>query len=251
MATAREADARLIHLPEAALSGYVKSQIKNWADVDWAAVQDELQRVKETACELGIWTVIGCNHRLTAPNRPHNSLFVISDGGEVVGRYDKRFCSQTEITDWYSPGRDAFVFDIDGFRFGCALCIEIQFMEVFAEYERLDADCVLFSAYSDDPTYWVLAQAYAAANNLWLGVSTPAQCGEKMPSGLIGPNGTTVIRCDGANAADIQVVDLDRDEPSLNIPLTKARPWRRKARSGALYASRYVDDPRSEDRLCL
>ena len=39
------------------------------------------------------------------------------------------------------------VFEVDRFRMGLALCIEAHFPGVFAEYERLDVDCVLLSAH--------------------------------------------------------------------------------------------------------
>ena len=91
MAQAKNDGARLIHFPEGALSGYVKAQIHSWDKVHWDQLKTELIKVMEAAGRLGIWVVVGCNHRLTHPNRPHNSLFVISDTGELVTRYDKRF----------------------------------------------------------------------------------------------------------------------------------------------------------------
>jgi predicted amidohydrolase len=119
--------ARLIQFPEGFLSGYAKEQIADWDDVDWAAVHEELRAVSELAAELEIWVVLGSEHPLTPPHRPHNSLYVISDRGRVVTRYDKRFCSNTEITRFYSPGFEPVVFDVDGYRFGCAICIEVNF----------------------------------------------------------------------------------------------------------------------------
>jgi len=79
MAQARDVGARLIHLPEAALSGYVKSQSPNRGSVDWDEVKDGRINIRETARQLRIWTVADCNHRMARPNRPRNSLFVISD----------------------------------------------------------------------------------------------------------------------------------------------------------------------------
>ena len=75
----RDVGARLIHLPEAALSGYVKSQSPNRGSVDWDEVKDGRINIRETARQLRIWTVADCNHRMARPNRPRNSLFVISD----------------------------------------------------------------------------------------------------------------------------------------------------------------------------
>ncbi len=158
MTDASRAGARLVHFPEGALSGNVKSEISNWTSFDWEALNRELQKTVTHAQRLGIWVVLGCPHDLQLPNRPYNSLYVISDQGKIVGRYDKCFCSHTEISDWYSVGSAPLVFDLDGFRLGCALCIEIHFSELFTEYESLDADTVLFSAYSFDPMFWTEAQ---------------------------------------------------------------------------------------------
>src|SRR3954453_23055844 len=149
MRRAHAEGAAIIHFPEGAMSGCSKAQIKDWDRVDWGLLVDELESVAERARDLGLWVVVGCSHRLTPPHRPHNSLYVISGRGEVATRYDKRYLSHTEITGWHTPGRGPCVFDVDGWRSGCALCIEVQFPEVFREYADLGVDCVLFSAYAD------------------------------------------------------------------------------------------------------
>jgi predicted amidohydrolase len=248
LAKAAKGGARLAHFPEGALSGYVKSQIGNWDEVDWNALREELAQTAEMAGKLGIWAVFGANHRLTPPHRPHNSLYIVSDEGKPVGRYDKRFCSNTEINDWYAPGSEATMFEIDGFTFGCALCIEIHFPELFLDYERRGVDCVLFSAYAKDPIFGVTAQAHAAINNYWLSLSTPTQCSRGLASGLVAPNGQFAARCRAGRSGMI-IQDLDRSAPDLDIALTKARPWRRAARTGEIYEARRVEDRRSANRL--
>src|SRR5690348_12959365 len=121
------------------MSGYPwgsKQALANWV-IDWGLVRRELECTARLAAELRLWTVVGSGHRLTPPNRPHNSLYVISDEGRLIDRYDKRWCSHTEITGWYTPGFAPLTFDVDGFRFGTALCIEINFPEFFIEYRQL------------------------------------------------------------------------------------------------------------------
>ena len=51
-------------------------------------------------------------HPLTPPNRPHNSLYVISDSGAVVDRYDKQYLSHTELTTFYTPGFRSVVVEV-------------------------------------------------------------------------------------------------------------------------------------------
>lgn len=238
--------ARIVQFPEGALSGYPKEQIRSWDDVDWAAVDAELDQVIALAGELGIWVVLGSAHRLSAPHRPHNSLYVISERGTIVDRYDKRLCSHTEINEFYSPGFSPVTFEVDGMRFGCAICIEVNFPELFAEYERAGVDCVLLSAYPVDSIFATKASVHAAINNYWVGLSAPAQTQQLFASAVFGPDGSLVGEV--ADADDLIVCDLAADDPTFDIALRLARPWRAEARRGEIYRSRQIDDARSRDR---
>jgi predicted amidohydrolase len=173
MSHVRSEGAAILHFPDGAMSGCSKAQIKSWERYDWDALADELNSVADVARDLGLWVVVGSAHRLTPPHRPHNSLYVISDRGELSTRYDKRYCSHTEITGWYTPGREPCVFEVDGWRFGCALCIEIHFPELFQQYADLGVHCVLLSAYADDPMIGIQAQGNAASHSYWVSVSVP------------------------------------------------------------------------------
>ena len=231
------------------MSGYPSSESQ-----DWDGLLKELDLTAALAAELKLWTVFGSNRRLTSPNRPHNSIYVVSDSGDVVTRYDKRLCSFNEINHHYSPGHGPVVFTVEGFRFGCALCIEINFPEIFLEYEELDVDCLLFSSHSKDPMFGILAQGYAAANNYWFSVSVPAQYASALPSGVIGPDGYWMSQCtrnfsaDRDPIPDLALVKLDRSSMSFDVALNKARHWRRIAREGGIYAMRRVNDCRSENK---
>ena len=250
MREAAAAGARLIQFTEGAMSGYPsgpgKQVLAGW-QVDWAALRDELEATAALAVELRLWTVVGSNHPLTPPNRPHNSLYVISDQGELAGRYDKRLLSYTEVSDWYAPGSEPLVFEVDGFRFGCVLCIEIQFPELFVEYARQDVDMVLLSTFSRDPMFAVQAQGHAACGAFWLGFSVPAQCSDAAPSGLIGPDGQWIAAGPSDGAAAVVVADLDRGSAALRGALEFARPWRTRARAGELHDQARVVDLRSAD----
>jgi predicted amidohydrolase len=245
MLRAAEAGARLIQFPEGCLSGYATDQIRH-DRMDWAAVDEEHRQVAALAAELGIWVVLGSTHRLTAPHRPHNSLYVIADNGKLAGRYDKRYCSYNETLNYYTPGVQATVFEVDGFTFGCAICVEINFPDLFAEYEGLGVDCLLLSAYPVDAIFEVKARAHAAINNYWLAMSNPMQTSHLLDSELIGPEGTVLARAD--EQTELITGELDRDAPEFDIALNKARPWRASAKAGEFYRSRWVEDPRSTDR---
>lgn len=250
MCEAAGAGARLIQFTEGAVSGYPsgpgKVELAGWR-VDWAALRAELQAIAALAAELRLWTVLGSNHPLTPPHRPHNSLYVINDEGELSGRYDKRMLSFTEVTDWYAPGAESLVFEVDGFRFGCALCIEIQFPELFVDYARQGVDAVLLSTFSQDPMFAVQAQGHAACGAFWLGFAVPAQCSIAAPSGLVGPDGRWIAQAPADGEDAVVIAELDRTAEALRVALEMARPWRARARAGELYEAARVSDPRSSE----
>lgn len=243
------AGARLAHFPEGFLSGYAVENVAAWEDVDWAAVREELDDMASLAGELGIWVVLGSAHPLTPPHWPHwphNSLYVISDEGKLVDRYDKRKCSHTELTRFYTPGFESVVFDVDGFRFGMAICIEVNFSDLFADYARLGVDCLLLSAYPVDSIFATKARAYAAIHSYWLSLSVPAQTTHLFHSGLIGPR--SEVLADVGGEAGLVVGTLDRKDPALHVALDLAKPWRASARADTIYEERRVTDERSRVR---
>jgi predicted amidohydrolase len=242
---------RLVSFCEGALSGCSKFQIADpddWLSFDWDNHEAELRSIAALCARLGIFAVVGGAHRLTATSRPHNSLYIISACGELLTRYDKRFLSNSEINDWYTPGTEPTIFDVDGYRFGCAICIESQFPEVFMEYERLGADVVLFSSYGIPGRFQIALRAHAGLNCLWISAATPAQKAPQGPAGIVGPDGKWAALCPVEPVSAYAAVVLDRNDPQYDIPLQKARPWRARARLGDIYQERMVDDARSRNR---
>lgn len=227
--------ARLALFPEGALSGYAKSQITDWARVDWAALRAEVAVITRHAEQCGIVAVVGLAHEL-AGRRPHNSLVAMPSGP----RYDKRYLSYSEVTDWYQPGTAPVTFQTGSYAFGMTTCIEVQFPELFAGYEQLGVDCVLHATYGVGPVGDVILQGHAATNCYWVAVATPANRAEA-PSGIIGPDGNWMARC--GSGVYIAVADLDRNDPRFDVALNKARPWRRLARQGQIYRDALTRPP--------
>lgn len=247
MRTAAESGADIVHFPESSMSGCAKADIKRWSDVDWPRLESELHETAALAATLRLWVVLGSAHRLTGEHRPHNSLYVVSPDGAVATRYDKQWCSHSEVSKWYTPGQGLGIFEVAGWRFGCALCIEIQFPELFDAYRSSGVDCVLFSAYSDSPIFGIQAQGYAASHGYWISVAVPAQLSRLLSSRLIGPSGVIQAAC-ASDASTLTVNVLDEGAPEWNVALHCARPWRAKARDGEIYRRLHVVDGRSIDR---
>lgn len=248
---AAEEGTRLVNFCEGALSGYAKSQIVHpdrWADFDWATQEAELRAIAELCGQLGVFATVGGAHRLSEDHPPHNSLYVLSDRGDLLTRYDKRFLSNSELDRWYTPGAEPTTFQVDGYCFGCAICIESQFPEVFSEYEGLNVDAVLFASYGIPEYFQVALRAHAGLNCIWISAATPVQKAEKGPAGIIGPDGKWAARRPSTPEPGLATAVLDRNDPIYDIPLRKARPWRAKARQGDIYREKRVDHPRSENR---
>lgn len=254
MRDAHKAGARVIHFPEGttcsphkrimSATGPREIGPSDWTRFEWGALREELEATRRLANELKLWTVFGSVHQLTSPHRPHNSLYVISDQGELVTRYDERLLSNTKISFMYSPGKIPVTFDVDGFRFGCALGMELHYPEIFTEYERLDVDCVLFSTIGETPSLAFAAEAlgHAASNSYWVSFSAHAPQSAMAPSGIAAPDGQWAVRCPANGEPAIAVADVRTD------PEHPARPWRRKARANLYTPHQIEGDPRSDDR---
>jgi predicted amidohydrolase len=260
MAKAKAADADLVQFTEGALSGYGKKVLtpfEQWRVEDWARLRQASDRIARLANELGLWVVFGSVHPLENGSRPHNCLYVIGPDGTVQTRYDKRFCSHTELSGWYTPGAAPILFDVNGVRFACAICLEIRFPEVFDEYRRLGAQCVLMSTFTgarDDPEdarqddiFAVTAQAHAANNNFWVSFVTPSNPFQGPVTQLIDPLGNVVAKA-GRHRSALVLGRVDVGEGSVWKKIGFGRAWRDSARSGAIYRERRVDTPRSRDR---
>ena len=241
----KEQGASLVHFCEGALSGYTKQQIGAWTNFKFNKIREELKQIQDLCKQLNIWAVIGSAHQLSIPNKPHNSLYIISNEGTIVNRYDKRKCSNNELKDWYTPGFDLCIFEINGIKFSCAICIEIQFYEIFSESAQLGIDCMLFSSYSKDSMYGIQAQGYAASNNYWISMSVPTNESKDQPSQFIGPNGHIVNRC-RSNESDLIISEINKNDEKWVKSLKFAKPWRTEARIGKIYSEKSVNDNRSK-----
>ena len=241
--------AHVIQFPEGLMSGYAKEQVQDWDDVDWDTLKEEIHEICVLAARRDLWVILGSAHPLTPPNRPHNSLYIISNRGQVVQRYDKQYCSNTELASFYTPGSQPVVFELGGFRLGCAVCIEVNFPDLFATYERYGVDCMLLSAYPIDSIFATKARAHAAINCYWIAISVPAQAANLVRSQLIGPNGNLLIHV--PDGGELLIGEINPMDPQFDIALHKARPWRSSANEGTIYRNRFVEDPRSSNRTCL
>ena len=178
MREARQQGAELVHFPECALSGYAGQDFPSAADLDWELLHKETDSILALAKELGVWVVLGSTHRLSGDHKPHNSLYVINAQGQIVDRYDKRFCTESDLHH-YSPGDHFVTFDINGVKCGLLICYDIRFPELYRQYAKLGVQLMFHSFYNArqkpggihpkimPPT----AQAYAGVNYMFISLN--------------------------------------------------------------------------------
>lgn len=228
--------ARLAVFCETALSGFVKDHIStpdDWSRYDWPLLERECAAIGALCRERGIVAAFGTAHRFDADRPPHNSLLVIGDDGAIVARYDKRFLSHSELQGWYTPGEGMATFEVDGYQFGAAICIETQFPELFGDHERMGVDAILFPSMSMPAFFQTSTLAHAGHNCLWIAAATCAEASGQGTGGLAGPNGKWLARC--GEGETLAIAEIARSDPKLDVALTRARPWRAAARRGDIY----------------
>jgi predicted amidohydrolase len=272
MREATRRGARVAHFPEGALSGYAGTDFETFTGYDWDTLARATGSIAQLARELGIWVAAGSAHRFSDTSAPHNSLYVISDRGDITARYDKRFLSSTDA-EHYSPGSHFTTWDIDGIRCGALICYDYRFPELYREYKRQQAELVFHSFHAGGMPAQTLAAvgeaigpelaplnpaatftypgitmpaamtAAAAGSHVWISCPNSSRRESCWPAFAVRADGVTVGRL-RRNRAGILLTTVDT---SLALYDSTAA-WRGRALAGQLHSGTLVSDPRSTDR---
>ena len=258
--------ARVAHFPEGALSGYAGTDFDTFTGYDWDALDRATVGVQERAGELGIWVATGSAHHFSAVSAPHNSLYVISDRGEVIERYDKRFLGGSD-PDHYSPGGHFSSWVIDGIRCGALICYDYRFPELYRHYAALDVQLMLhsFHAANASPervaaigaaigtehaplnpaatltypgvTMPAVMTASAACNNMWISCPNSSAPESLWPAFFVRSDGITTGRLK-RNVPGVLISTVDTDQDLYD----STGPWRRRAIAGTLHSGELAQD---------
>jgi len=254
MRQAADKNADIVHFSECALSGYVSVDFESFADYDWDLLRDKTLEIIELAGQLKLWVVLGSSHRLTEPNKPHNSLYLISPEGKLVDRYDKRFGTAVDM-DNYTPGDHFVHFDINGVKCSLLICFDLRFPELYRSLYKDGVQCIFQSFYNarqQGPSIHseIMRQTMQAnAANNGFRVSMTNSCGWfcPYPSCFIQPDGRIIEQLpEHKEGLMINTVDLNEKfyDPSAD--------FRDNAIAGKLTnASEQLSDPRSTQRDAL
>ena len=273
---AKTQGADVASFPECALSGYAGSDFETNASIDWQGLASAVAQVAAVAASLQLWVILGSAHRLTPPHKPHNSLYIISDEGRIVDRYDKRFLSGDAMENagdlaHYSPGDHFSVFDIKGVRCGALICVDCRYPELYRAYKRLGVELMFHSYHAGhiDDRKWVAIETEigeknhafnpattfpgiiqpaamhvaAGSNYMWISCPNTAAYRSCWPSFFVRPDGVITGRLElHESGVLISIVDTS----ATFYDLTAA--WRERAMTGVLHSGEVVNDPRSSNR---
>ncbi len=254
MHKARRAKADIVHFGECALSGYASVDFKTFEGYDWGVLKEEAQKVVALAGKLKLWVVLGCAHKLSEPNKPHNSLYLIGPGGKIVDRYDKRFCTEVDL-DNFTPGGRFVNFEINGVRCSLLICFDLRFPEIYRELKKQKVDCILQSFYNarqKGPSVHTdimrqTMQCRAATNYFWVSMANSSGYYSPYPSCFIRPDGKIAAQL-GFNRAGMMVNTVDPGKRFYD-PAAKFREMAMKGRLSNGPGS--IKDPRSRNRTSL
>ncbi len=251
---ASDAGAQIVHFSECALSGYASTDFPSFEGYDWDLLKDETLQIMALAGELGLWVVLGSTHPLTGPNKPHNCLYLISNEGKIVDRYDKRFGTPGDL-DHYTPGNRFVTFTLNGVVCSLLICFDLRFPELYRELYRQGVQCVFQSFYNarqQGPSIHThimrqTMQCHAATNHFWVSMTNSSGRYSPYPSCLIQPDGVIAAQLrPNRPGLFLGTVDLARD---FYDPMTG---FRELALAGQLTnGPGPIDDPRSADVTIL
>ena len=251
---ARKAKADIVHFPECALSGYVGTDFASFDGFNWQLLKEETEKIIDFAGRLRLWVVLGSSHRLTGPNKPHNSLYLINPGGRIVDRYDKRFCTSGDLKR-LTPGNRFVNFMVNGVKCSLLICFDLRFPEIYRQLYKCGVNCIFQSFYNarqKSPSIHThimrqTMQCRAATNYFWVSMSNSSGYYSPYPSCIIAPDGRIVRRL-RANRAGLMVNTVDLRKKFYD-PMADFRDM---AIAGVLgNGSKTIKDRRSENRTVL
>ncbi|HKP62362.1 MAG TPA: carbon-nitrogen hydrolase family protein [Polyangiales bacterium] len=224
---AAQAGARVVCFPEAYVPGYPWPG-RARSHVDASFLQDAHATIARAAAAHRIAVVLG-TERFVA-GKPRLTALVVRSDGEVAGYQDKVQLDPSENEARYEPGTERRLFELDGLRFGVAICHEgFRYPETVRWAARRGAQLVFHPHYSEaepgafqpsefaDPRNSFHEKTFlcrAAENSCFFATVNCASPGSPTTSAIVRPDGTLLCH-QPYGRAGLLVRDLELDEATL------------------------------------
>lgn len=253
MGQAKKKRAEIVHFSECSLSGYAGVDLPSMKGFDWDLLRAETTEIIELAAKLKLWVVLGSAHELSGKNRPHNSLYLITPDGRIKDRYDKRFCTGSDVNH-YSAGDHFSIFTINGIKCALLICFDLRFPELYRELKRKKVECIFQSFYNARQKGRTIhtdimrqsMQCRAATNYFWVSMTNSCAFRSPYPSCMIQPDGkiSGILQFHRPGVM-VNTVDTTKELYDASVI------YRNKTMKGALSGGTVVKDARSRRRTTL
>jgi len=139
--------ADIVHFSEAGLTGYPPADIPSFENFDWEELRKETYDIITLAKEYSIWVILGTAHYISAKEKPLNSLYIISNEGKIVDRYDKSMLTEGD-SSFYSAGNHLPVIELKGYKLGFLICYDSCYPEMYNVYRHKGVKIIFHSFYN-------------------------------------------------------------------------------------------------------
>ncbi|MCC6694333.1 MAG: beta-galactosidase [Candidatus Hydrogenedentes bacterium] len=230
-------DVDVVAFTELALTGYSK-RAEFGPSIDWAAVDQAVERIRATCRELQLCAIVG------APTRDGDALFcsalAVDSQGEVVDAYEKTYLAGEA---WATPGRKFTVFPVEGVSCGTFIChderyphlVQLRAMSGAQLFFYISCESGLADEHKINP-YRAQIQARAVENGVYIvHANTPARSGEldaedasHGQSRIVAPDGNLICEADTTSEEMIvATIDLRHARKGGGAALEKgpAKEW--------------------------
>jgi deaminated glutathione amidase len=195
---AAKQNATVVQFPETALTGYTPKYFDTLKEYDWDNLEHYKRHICGLAASFGIWVILGSMRRVYG-KLPKISMYIISDGGDVIGIYDKRRLYGKE-KEMFSPGSEPCIVEINGYKCGFLICYENCFPELYDEYRHMGVELIFHSFYnaanrnatSIKDLMVASLMVRAADNQMWISASNSSESYSPLAACIVRPDGSLV-----------------------------------------------------------
>ncbi len=227
---AAEAGARIVCFPEAYVPGYPWPVPSERKPVSAEFLQSALARIAQAARESNVGVLLGTERFVS--DKPRITVAVIRPDGEVAGFQDKVQLDPSEDIP-YEPGTGREVFELEGLRFGIAICHEgFRYPETVRWAARQGAQLVFHPHYAEaepgafqptefgDPRNSFHEKSFlcrAAENGCYYASVNCASPGSPTTSAVVRPDGS-LLAYQPYGQAGLLVCDVDPTQVTGVLP---------------------------------
>jgi len=181
--------------------GTVNTEKTKWISAD----SEPVKRICRKAKETGMYVIFSI-HELDG-KRKYNTALIISNEGEIVGKYRKTHLTYVEVEDGINPGPELPVFELPFGKIGIMICWDQWFPGVASTLFKKGAE-IVFVPTAGNPVPIYCSRAYE--NGGYLVVSG---CYDDMPSAscVVSQKGEIIAAVDDVEKG-YAVASIDLDE---------------------------------------